>query len=154
MMGTRGFAGALPPICAEPVKAGVKLIAFNVTVSDEKGLFGVHVADQRPPWKLVSASGGSPFENAVTTDPEDIGEPQSSTMEASIAEGQATGLTKFTPSSVKTGHSLAGLQAAGVVVSASASRSNPLAIAPAATTKSRFTTRAFPSENRYEIDPL
>src|SRR5260370_15368100 len=111
MMGTWGFAGALPLICAEPIRAGVKLSAFNFTVSEENGCCGVQVADHRPLWKLDSASGGSPFENEAATAPEDIGEPQSPAMEASIAVAQAAGLVKFTLRNVNTGSSLSALQA-------------------------------------------
>src|SRR5260370_33026382 len=110
MMGTWGFAGALPLICAEPIRAGVKLSAFNFTVSEEKGCCGVQVADQRPLWKLFSASGGSPFENEAATAPEDIGEPQSPSMETSIAAGHAAGLVKLTPRTLTTSTSLAGWQ--------------------------------------------
>src|SRR5260370_796804 len=88
MMGICGFAGALPMICAKPVKAGVKLSALNFTVSEENGCCGVQVADQRPLWKLDSASGGSPFENEAATAPDDCGSPMSSgAVAASFSNG-------------------------------------------------------------------
>src|ERR1700682_797903 len=92
--------------------AGSVCWAASVTVTCETTECGTHVPAQRPSCSDVSASGASPDENDVTTVPESIRLPQSSTTSASIAAGQDAGVEKPAPNCVETGSNCVGVQPA------------------------------------------
>src|SRR5262245_58953458 len=95
---------------------------------------------QRPSFSDVRDSGGSPFENVATTEPDTAGLPQSSTTFASRVTGHAPGTLKPDPSEVGTGNRRVGVQP-------SALRPAEGVPAPAPITSRSATVRAVPSAN-------
>src|ERR1700730_9527278 len=71
---------------------------------------GVQVPAQFPSRKEVKASGGSPLENVVTTEPVVSGSPQSSTIAISRELGQEASTLKLLPGRGNRGTSFEALQ--------------------------------------------
>ncbi len=111
MTGVVALGCRLPPIDAMPLMGGATIWAVPVIVTGMAGTArGCQVPVQRPSRRLVRETAGSPDEKVATTEPEVIGEPQSSTTRSSRDVGQAAVVVKLDPSWVKMGSNLAGVQ--------------------------------------------
>src|SRR5881394_889006 len=109
--GVLAFGCRLPPIDAVPLMGGATVWADPVIVTGLLGTArGCQVPVQRPSRRLVRGTAGSPEEKVAITEPEIIGEPQSSTTRSSREVGHAAVVVKLDPSCVKMGSSFVGVQ--------------------------------------------
>ena len=141
MRGGSEFALSCPLTCATPFSVAGDPCAVTVIVRLATAR-GTHVADHAPFCVDVSASGGSPLENAATTVPFAKFWPQSSVTCTSMGAGQPAESVNPDPKPVSVGISFAGVQPDAWPLK----RPAPVTCAGAATISVSGTVRTLPSE--------